>query len=125
MKRFIAIVTNASLVVAASAGSARAGTARNASAEPSRAVQEDPKDLAKLVRISEASARKTALSAVPGGTVASEELEREHGRLVYSYDIRVSGKTGIEEIQVSAMTGKVVSHVHESEAEERRESDQR
>jgi hypothetical protein len=31
-------------------------------------------------------------------------LEREHGKLIYSFDIRVPGKPGIEEVQVSAIS---------------------
>jgi uncharacterized membrane protein YkoI len=54
--------------------------------------------------------------------VVSHELEREHGRLVYSYDIRVAGRSGIEEVQVDARTGRIVSHVHETPADERREA---
>jgi len=69
-------------------------------------------------------ARKTALRAVPNAKVKAEELEREHGKLVYSFDLQVPGKPGIEEVQVDAMSGKVVSHQHESAEQERKEQEQ-
>jgi uncharacterized membrane protein YkoI len=73
-------------------------------------------------QISEATARATALSLVKGGTVKAGELETEHGRLIYSFDIAQAGKPGIEEIQISAITGKLVSRHHESPAKEAAEA---
>ena len=77
--------------------------------------------LRKEAKISEADARKTALAAVPGGKVRSHELERENGKLIYSYDIKVAGKPGVEEVNVDAMTGEVVAHEHEDAKTEARE----
>jgi hypothetical protein len=91
------------------------GAAGNALA--SGAVHED---LSKLAKISEPQARKIALARVPG-EVMSEELEREHGRIVYSYDIKQPGKSGLEEVQVSAKSGKIVSVKHETDAAEKKE----
>jgi len=45
----------------------------------------------------------------------------EHGRLLYSFDIRQSGHPGIEEVQVDARTGKVLGVEHEDAAAEARE----
>ena len=69
-------------------------------------------------RITEAVARSTALAMVKGGTVKAGELETENRRLIYSFDIAQAGRTGIEEIQISALTGKLVSRHHESPAKE-------
>jgi uncharacterized membrane protein YkoI len=77
--------------------------------------------LARKPRITEADARRTALAAVPGGRVRSHELERENGRLIYSYDIKAAGQPGIEEINVDAMTGTIVAHEHEDAATEAKE----
>jgi hypothetical protein len=46
------------------------------------------------------------------------ELEKEHGRVVYSFDLKVPSKPGIEEVQVDASSGKVVSVEHEDEPAE-------
>lgn len=51
------------------------------------------------------------------GTVESGELEREHRQLVYSFDIR-NAKGTIDEVQVSAITGKVVRVEHENKKQE-------
>ena len=72
-------------------------------------------------KIGEAEARATAIGRAPGGKVKSHELEQEHGKLIYSYDIEVSGKSGVTEVNVDAMTGKVLSVEHETPKTERNE----
>lgn len=72
-------------------------------------------------KITTDAATTTALALVPGGRVKSHELEREHGHLIYSFDIEVPGKPGIEEVNVDAMTGKVLAHQHETPKAERKE----
>jgi uncharacterized membrane protein YkoI len=73
-------------------------------------------------KVSEATARATALAQVPNGTVKSSELEREKGKLIYSYDITVPGKTGIEEVNVNAIDGSVVGKEHETPKSEKKEA---
>lgn len=85
-------------------------------AEPSQPA------LTRQARISKAVATQTALSRVPGAQVKSAEIEREHGRLIWSFDLAQAGKPGVTEIQVSAITGKVVSQQHESGAHEAAEA---
>ena len=100
---------------AAGSLSAQAAKASAKKAEESQAA------LRKEAKIAEADARKTALAAVPGGKVQSHELERENGKLIYSYDIKVAGKSGIEEVNVDAMTGAIVAHEHEDAKAEAKE----
>jgi hypothetical protein len=73
-----------------------------------------------LARISKAEAQKRALARLKSQSaeIVSAELEVEEGCLVYSFDIRLSGKPGVEEIMVDAGTGKIVSHKHETAAQE-------
>ncbi len=80
-----------------------------------------PADLAKEAKISLETARATALSKVRHGVVRSEELEREHGKLIYSFDIAVPGKSGIQEVNVNAIDGKVLGVHHESAKDEKKE----
>jgi uncharacterized membrane protein YkoI len=75
----------------------------------------------KEATLSSDSALALARTRVPGGQVREAELEREQGRLVYSFDLAVSGKTGIEEVLVDARTGEIVEVSHESPADEARE----
>lgn len=54
-------------------------------------------------------ARKIALARFPG-TVKTEELEREKGRWIYSFEIRPTGETKkiVKEVNLDADTGKIV-----------------
>lgn len=75
-------------------------------------------------RISMVTARATALKEVPNGKVRTSKLENEGGKLIYSFYIKVPGKTGVEEVNVDAMTGAVVAHEHQTpktEAKEKKE----
>ena len=72
-----------------------------------------PAALLSQTKIREDSARAIALARVPGGTVTALELEREHGHLIWSFDLTVAGKPGIEEVNVDAVTGHVVSVEYE------------
>lgn len=80
-----------------------------------------PSPAAKAAKVSRAQAARTALATVPGGTIREGELEREHGKLLWSFDIARSGTRDITEVQVDAVTGKTVSVTTESPAQERRE----
>ena len=74
-------------------------------------------------KISMRVARKTALALVPGGRVRSSELERENGHLLYSFDIATRGKSGIDEVQIDALSGaQVGTVVHESKTDEKAEA---
>jgi uncharacterized membrane protein YkoI len=74
-------------------------------------------ELAKMAKVSMADAEKTALAAIEAKdadkTVKARELEVEHGFLIYSFDIKVAGKKGIEEVNVDAGDGKVLAREHE------------
>jgi uncharacterized membrane protein YkoI len=60
-------------------------------------------------RVSKADAEKTAMAAVPGGTIKEGELEKEHGKLIWSFDIATPGTKDITEVQVDAINGGIVS----------------
>jgi uncharacterized membrane protein YkoI len=75
-------------------------------------------------KVSMETARATALKEVPNGTVKTSEIERENGKLIYSFAISVPGKSGVEEINVNAIDGSVVSKEHESAKTERKEAAQ-
>lgn len=81
-----------------------------------------PKALAKEAKIDEATAAAAARARVPNGTIRGVELEREKGRLIYSYDFTFAGKKGVEEVNVDAVTGTVIATEHESATTERAEA---
>lgn len=78
--------------------------------------------LARQAKITLDAARETALKNA-AGEIESEELEREHGKLLYSFDIR-NRKGTITEVQVDAKTGKLLSVQEESKQDEQREKQQ-
>jgi uncharacterized membrane protein YkoI len=86
------------------------------------ANKETQADLQKEAKISMKKAKSIALKKVPKGTIASEELERENGKLIYSFDIKTS--SGVTEVNVNAIDGKVVDVHNESPAKEAAEKKQ-
>ena len=84
--------------------------------------REIPATLSKQAKVSEDSAAAIARAKVPNGTIQSVELEHENGKLIYSYDIKIAGKSGIEEVNVNAMDGTVVGVEHESPSDEKKEA---
>lgn len=69
-------------------------------------------------KISRSGAERAALARVPNGVIKEGELEKEHGRLIWSFDIASSGSKDITEVHVDAMTGEVIATEKESEADE-------
>ncbi len=72
-------------------------------------------------KITRTEAEKVALARVPNGTVKGGELEKEHGRLIWSFDIAVPGTKDITEVHVDAQTGDVVNVEKETPADEAKE----
>jgi hypothetical protein len=86
-------------------------------------VTEEKKE-AKLqaeAKVSRADAEKSALAKVPGGTIKEGELEKEKGKLIWSFDITTPGSSDIKEVQVDAISGQVVSVEIETAAAEVKE----
>ena len=77
---------------------------------------------AKHAKVSRADAERVALVKVPGGTVKEAELEKEHGRLIWSFDISKPGSSTITEVHVDANNGEIVGTEEEDEAHERKEN---
>lgn len=93
------------------------GTAR-AQASYKKAI---PDSLAKEAKISEEAAATTARKRVPNGVIQAVELERENKKLIYSYELKVPGRSGVEEVNIDAVTGKLLTAEHESPAAEKAE----
>ena len=85
-------------------------------------AKEAPAALQAQAKVTEADARATALSKVPNGTVKSSNLEKERGRLVWSFDISKPDSKDITEVQVDAVTGKIVAVEMETQAKEASEA---
>jgi uncharacterized membrane protein YkoI len=93
-----------------------------AAMSPAFAVESSQAQLRAEAKVTETQATATALAKVPQGSVKSVELEREKGKLVWSFDLAQPRAKGVTEIQVDAITGKIVSLKKETVAQEKREA---
>ena len=73
------------------------------------AADKEAAKLAAKAKITKAAAEKTALAKVPDGKIKEAELEEENGKLIWSFDLTRPGTKNITEVQVDAITGKIVS----------------
>ncbi len=72
-------------------------------------------------KVTKADAERIALAKVPGGTANEGEIEKENGKLIWSFDIAVPGSKDITEVQVDALTGAVVNVAKETPADQEKE----
>lgn len=114
MRKFLTL-----LLLAAPVGVAHAQATTKA--VPAVKVKEEAPGLLKTARITPEAATRTAAARVPNGHIRSAEIEKEHGKLIYSFDIAVPRQEGIQEVNVDAMTGAVIAVEHESSAAEMNE----
>ena len=82
------------------------------------AAQDSQAVLKSEAKVSEAQAQATALTKIPNGTVRSSELEREHGQLIWSFDIAQPSVKGVMEVQVDAKSGQIILVKHETAKQE-------
>jgi uncharacterized membrane protein YkoI len=82
--------------------------------EKSTALQSEAK-------ISKAEAERIALEQAPNGTIKEGELEKEKGRLIWSFDITKPGSRDTTEVNVDAQSGQVVSVTTETPEQEANE----
>jgi uncharacterized membrane protein YkoI len=81
---------------------------------PVWAGEDVPSPLATEAKISQESAAKTALARIPGGSIQSSELEKEHGKLVWEFEILDPTSKKITEVQVDANSGEFVAEETDS-----------
>ena len=86
------------------------------------AADESQAALKAQAKITQKEATKTALTKVPNGKIESAELEKEHGKLIWSFDISIPNSTDITEVQVNAKTGKIVSTKVETPKDQAKEA---
>jgi uncharacterized membrane protein YkoI len=83
--------------------------------------QQEQAEMQSQAKISKEQAQQTALAKAPGGTIKEGELEKEKGKLIWSFDI--AGSPGVTEVNVDAITGEVVGVEDESPGKESKEKD--
>ena len=95
----------------------------NAAQTKDRVSAEQAK-LQKEAKISMDQAKGIALKHVKRGKIESSELERENGKLIYSFDIREAGRKDVTEVNVDAIDGTIVAIDHENPKKEAAEKKQ-
>jgi len=98
-----------------------AGTLACLALASSCATHESQASLESQAKVTKAQAQEIALAKVPGGTVKEAEIEKEHGKVIWSFDIATAGTKDITEVQVDATTGNVVAVEHETPADQEKE----
>jgi uncharacterized membrane protein YkoI len=85
-------------------------------------VQEQQPGLLAQAKVRPEAAAATAKERLPKARLVAAEIERERGRLIYSFDFKTDGQGGTDEVAIDALTGKLVSVSHESPKAEAREN---
>jgi uncharacterized membrane protein YkoI len=68
-------------------------------------------------KVSKADAQAIALAKVPNGTCKEGELEKEHGKLIWSFEFSTLDTKDITEVNVDAISGEVVNIEHEKDGD--------
>jgi uncharacterized membrane protein YkoI len=84
--------------------------------------EESQAQLKAEAKVSQADAERTALAKAPGGTIKEGGLEREKGKLIWSFDIATPGTKDITEVAVDAMTGEVLAVDKETPSQQEAET---
>lgn len=85
------------------------------------AKDKDQTKLEAKAKISKEAATKAALAKIPGGTVKECEIEKEDGKLVWSFDITTPDSKDITEVLVDANSGTVLSVEKETPEDQAKE----
>jgi uncharacterized membrane protein YkoI len=83
--------------------------------------KQEQAELRAQAKISKEQAQQTALAKAPGGTVKEAKLEKEKGKLIWSFDIATPYSKDITEVNVDAITGDVVGVEKEKPENEAKE----
>jgi len=86
-------------------------------------ASEKEREMRSEAKITKEQALQTALAKAPGGTIKEGELERENGKLIWSFDISTPGTKNTTEVNIDAITGDIVSVSTETPEQEGKEKD--
>ena len=99
-----------------------AGVAGAQQAKPHQHKTETQAELQKEAHMTMVEARALAEKTNPKATIEAGEIEREGGKLIYSFDMKTVGRSGIDEVNINAMTGKLIANQHETPMDEQTEA---
>ena len=84
-------------------------------------VKEERPGLLGQAKVAADAAEATAQAKFPQAKPVSAEIEEENGKLIYSFDFKTKGRSGIDEVNVDAATGAILHVEHESPRAEAKE----
>jgi uncharacterized membrane protein YkoI len=73
-------------------------------------------------KVTKDAAQANALAKVPNGTIKEGELEKEHGKLQWSFAVATPDTKDITEVNVDAISGEVISVEKEKPENEAKEA---
>lgn len=114
-------LTTIAVLTFSSALAIGAASAQGAPQSPQSMKEEKPGLLAQAT-VTPDDARRLALARVPNGRIREQEIEMENGKLVYSFDMKVPKRRGVEEILIDAKSGALVAQEHEGPVQEKAEA---
>ena len=120
---FVAFVLLGGLPTRAQSTPAKESKEGTTTQSPEKKVSAEQAKLQSQAKITMDQAREIALKKAQG-EVKSSELEKESGKIVYSFDIQQPNEKKITEVQVSAIDGSIVRIRKESAANEAKEAKQ-
>lgn len=85
-------------------------------------LKEEKPGLLKRAKVTFEQAKATAQAKVPNGKLDTAELEEEDGKLIYTLGFKTAGKSGVDEVNIDAITGTLIKAEHESPADEAKEA---
>jgi hypothetical protein len=86
--------------------------------------KEKQEKLLAQAKVSQADAEKTALAQVPGGTVKEAEIEKEDGKLIWSFDVVTPDSKDTTEVNIDAVTGSLVNIEKDGDKDNDKDKDQ-
>ena len=110
------------IVCSALAASLLAGCAWEKCERSEKSGEAKQSKLMAEAKVSKETAQASALAKVPNGTVKDGELEKEKGKLIWSFDITTPDSQDIKEVAVDAITGDVIAVVTETPADQAKEA---
>ncbi|HEX4349010.1 MAG TPA: PepSY domain-containing protein [Verrucomicrobiae bacterium] len=85
--------------------------------------KQEQAEMQSQAKIGKEQAQQTALAKAPGGTIKEGELEKEKGKLIWSFDIATPDSKNTTEVNVDAITGDIVSVETETPEQAAKEKD--
>ncbi len=97
------------LLAAAVAAGFVAGCASESGEHESEEHEHHQANPPKAAQLTETDARAIVMAKLPDAKIKEGELEKENGKMIWSFDLAKGNSEGVVEINVDAATGEIVA----------------